>query len=81
MLAVGREVVLKLVDRDRWSLVNVVLTKLGEIRSLEPGKRLYQWSYLATGRPRDSLGLYPGGGGAGQMPVEEFLDTLQRQGE
>ncbi len=39
LLAVGREAVLKLVDKDRWAQTGILILKLGEIRTPEQGRR------------------------------------------
>ena len=59
LLAVGREAVFKLADKDRWAQTGILVLKLGEIRSTEQGLRLYQWSFLVTGKPRDPLRAFP----------------------
>ncbi len=76
LLAVGREAVLKLAAKDRWSLAGVLIMKLGEIRTPAPKQRLYQWSFLVTGRPRDPLRLFPEHG-PGEMALEDLLEINQ----
>ena len=73
LLAAGREAVLKLVAEGHWSFVSVLIVKLGEVRSLSPGQRLYQWSFLVTGKPRDSLRHFPEHG-PGELAPEDLLN-------
>jgi hypothetical protein len=72
----GREAVLKLSAAGRWSLVSILLLDLGEIRSPAPGRRLYQWSFLVTGKPCDALHLFPGDAPAGELAIEDLLSLL-----
>jgi hypothetical protein len=72
MLAVGREAVLKLVHKEKWSAVGVLIVKLGEIRTPEPGQRLYPWSFLVTGKPRDPMRLFLDRG-PGEVALEDLL--------
>jgi hypothetical protein len=76
LLAVGREAVLKLAVADRWSQVGVLIMKLGEIRTPGPGKRLYEWSFLVTGRPTDPLRLFPERR-PGEVGLEELLALVR----
>jgi hypothetical protein len=75
LLAVGREVVLKLAAHGRYSLVSVLLVELGEIRSPAPKQRLYQWSFLVTGKPRDALRIFPMRE-SGELEVVDLLELL-----
>jgi hypothetical protein len=76
LLAVGREAVLKLGNKDRWAQTGILILKLGEVRSPEPSRRLYEWSFLVTGKPRDVLRLFPDRG-----PDEVALEVLLASGE
>jgi hypothetical protein len=75
LLAAGREAVLRLVEQGHWSLVSVLIVKLGEIRSPAPGQRLYEWSFLVTGKPRDALRLFSTAG-EGELSLEDLLGLL-----
>ena len=76
LLAVGREAILKLVGKDHWSRTGVLILKLGEIRSPAQGQRLYQWSFLVTGKPRDVLRYFPERA-EGELALEDLLDLLE----
>src|SRR5262249_40308309 len=75
LLAAGREAALRLVEKGHWSLVSVLIVKRGEIRSPAPGQRLYEWSFLVTGKPRDALRLFPDPGD-GELSLEDLLALL-----
>jgi hypothetical protein len=76
LLAVGREAVLKLAAGERWAQTGILILKLGEIRTPEPGRRLYQWSFLVTGKPRDVLRAFPDRA-PGQVELESLLTPYE----
>src|SRR5438445_10474330 len=75
LLARGRQAVLKLSVGRHWSLVTVLVVDLGEVRSVSPKERLYQWKFLVVGRPVDRLHLF-GADVQDELAIEDLLGLL-----
>jgi hypothetical protein len=73
LLAKGRQAVLKLTVERHWSLVSILIVDLGEIRSVSPKERLYQWKFLVVGKPSERLHL-SGADPREELAIEDLLN-------
>jgi hypothetical protein len=78
----GMQAVLKVKGPDgRFARLAILMVKLLDIKSPEPGKRVYHWEFWVTERPeRDPFGLFPALP-QGEVSLESLIEQLGASAE
>jgi hypothetical protein len=59
LLKKGGVACLRLQEGCRWTVVEILVTDLGEIENISRQERLYQWGFIVVGQRADALDVFP----------------------